>query len=85
MDIRNIIKNYIINEVLKGEQQDSKFLDDENLELSNIVDSLSLVRLLVFIEETFEISLDTELDLDNFASINNIVNMVQRRIDRKAV
>lgn len=77
MDIKEIIRKFIEEEVF----QDKIVNLDNDTELirSNLMDSLSIVKLLVSLEETFNISLDDELELVNFSSINNIAAVVERK------
>lgn len=77
MDYKEIIKDYLIKNIMGGDGIDIN--DDTELILNNLIDSLSVVRLLVFLEDTFDISLDDQLDLANFSSLNNIYAMIQRK------
>jgi acyl carrier protein len=54
--------------------------NDTPLIESGIVDSLSLLRLLIFLEEEFEIALDDfELVPENFNTVNNICAFIRSR------
>ncbi len=55
---------------------------DTDLVETGLLDSLSLVSLLVHLEEEFglEISLD-DLDISNFSSIRNIAHFVAHRLE----
>lgn len=48
---------------------------------TGLIDSLATVRLLVFIEDKYNLSLDDSLDLDNFKSVNSIVSLVKRKLN----
>lgn len=79
MSINENIRNYILTELLT-EQASVKWDDDTDIISSGILDSLSIVRLLVYVEDTFKINLDDSLDLDNFKSVNSISTIVNSKI-----
>jgi acyl carrier protein len=74
-----VINDYISRELV----QDRALLplaDDTSLLETGILDSLSLLRLVVFLEERFGIGVgDTDLLPDNFASVNAICAYVRAR------
>jgi acyl carrier protein len=77
--VETVIKDYISRELV----QDPKLLpltDDASLMESGILDSLSLLRLVVFLEERFGITVgDADLLPDNFASVNAICAYLRAR------
>lgn len=77
MEYREIIVEYLKKEVFEGKNIDLK--DDTELINGNLMDSLSIVKLLVFLEDTFSISLDDELELTNFSTINDMVKLIERK------
>ena len=53
---------------------------DTDLVGSGLIDSLALVELLSYLEETFGVSVPTDdLEIENFRSIANIAGLVVRR------
>jgi acyl carrier protein len=70
--VKTIINDYISSELVR----DSELLplaDDTSLLDSGILDSLSLLQLVVFLEERFGITVgDADLLPENFASVNTI-------------
>lgn len=69
MTIENILENYVVSELLSGKK--AKLEPDESLISSGILDSLTWLQLVSFIEERFEVKIsDEELIPDNFQSIN---------------
>lgn len=72
------IRNFIMNELL--EDNTIEWNDDTDIISSGVIDSLSIVRLLVFVEDTYNISLDDSLELEYFKSVNAIANMVSRKV-----
>lgn len=55
--------------------------DDENIFEKGIVNSLFAMQLINFIENDFDIVVDnTELDLENFKSVNSISEFVKSKL-----
>lgn len=74
------IKNFIEKNFIFGEK---KLEDNELLFDSGIIDSIGFIELLAFIEKTFNISLDmSEITIEKFNTINNIVETIKDKIDR---
>jgi acyl carrier protein len=79
MDNRTKIEKFIIDELLTGNRA-VKIDPDESLIQTGILDSLSLLRMVSFIEEEFGIVVeDDELNLDNLESFNKIINLIERK------
>jgi acyl carrier protein len=54
--------------------------DDENIFATGVVNSLFAMQLVMFIEKEFNISINNQdLDIDNFGTINSIVDFVGRK------
>jgi acyl carrier protein len=77
--VETVINDYISREFVR----DAALLplaDDASLLDSGILDSLSLLRLVVFLEERFGITMgDADLLPENFASVNTICAYVRAR------
>jgi acyl carrier protein len=77
--VETVINDYISRELI----QDPALLplaDEKSLLQSGILDSLSLLRLVVFLEERFGITVgDAELLPENFASVNAICSYIRAR------
>jgi acyl carrier protein len=77
--VETIINDYISRELV----QDPALLplaDETSLMESGILDSLSLLRLVVFLEERFGITVgDADLLPDNFASVSAICGYLRAR------
>jgi acyl carrier protein len=77
--VETVINDYISRELV----QDRALLplaNDASLMESGILDSLSLLRLVVFLEERFGITVgDADLLPDNFASVNAICAYLRAR------
>jgi acyl carrier protein len=83
--VETIINDYISQELVP----DAALLplaNDTSLLDSGILDSLSLLRLVVFLEEQFEITMgDADLLPENFASVNAICAYLRAREPGKEV
>ena len=77
MDQKSAIKNYIQTEILHGRNVSLK--EDEDLLSAGIIDSLSILKLVAFVEERFNISVpDEDVVFDNFSSINALAEYLQQ-------
>lgn len=79
-DIQSQIKQYIAKNILFS---DSGFAysDDASFLEEGIVDSLGIMDLVLFIEQSFGLSVDDEdLIPDNFDSVNKLARYIQRRL-----
>jgi acyl carrier protein len=74
------IKAFIVDHFLFGERG---LEDDEPLFESGIIDSLGLIKLLAFIEETFNVSLNmSEIDIEDFNTLDDILKTIKRKMDQ---
>jgi acyl carrier protein len=72
------IKNFIRTELIYDDEKD--FDENTNLIERGIVDSMSLVRLISFIEENYEIQVqDEDIVPENFSSLNKISSFIKDR------
>jgi acyl carrier protein len=72
------IKNFIRTELIYDDEKD--FDENTNLIERGIIDSMSLVRLISFIEENYEIQVqDEDIVPENFSSLNKISNFIAER------
>jgi len=75
------IKNFIRTELIYDDEKD--FDENTNLIERGIVDSMSLVRLISFIEENCEIQVqDEDIVPENFSSLNKISSFITERRKR---
>lgn len=80
MDIKFILKQYIITDILHELKPD--FLEDDAVLIEGgYIDSMNLIQLVKFMEERFSITVeDDELDIENFQTVNVLTNFVSRKI-----
>ena len=71
------IKQYIVDTFLYGQ---GTITDDQPLFDSGIIDSLGFIKLLAFLEETFQIDIDrSEVGMENFNTVNEILATIQSK------
>jgi acyl carrier protein len=79
MELRDRIRNYIIENFLFGETGPLSH-DGVSLLDSGIIDSTGVMELIAFLEGDLGLTvLDDELVPDNLDSVNNLVQYVQRK------
>jgi acyl carrier protein len=80
MDIREQVRDFILNNFLDGAEADA-LVDEASLERAHIVDSARALELIMFLEETFGFEVDNEeATPENFDTVNNIVIYVERKL-----
>jgi acyl carrier protein len=78
-DLKDRIKEFIMTEVAP-EQGLTEIGDDEPLIDSGIVDSLGVLRIMSFLDETFDIDLSSgEIRLENFKDVATICAVVEQQ------
>ena len=79
MDTINIVEQYIVDEIMVGNQK-TKIDPDASLITSGIVDSLALLRLITFLEERFGVTIeDEEVVPENFETLNVIKGLIESK------
>lgn len=78
-EIEREIRSFITEELLYGSDQ-AAIAGDQPLQETGVIDSMGMLRLVTFIEETFGIEvLDGEIVPEHFATIENIISYVRRK------
>lgn len=76
-DVAAGLRRFIVDEV--GGEDD--FTDDDQLLAEGLIDSLSLLELVRFIEDTYEREVsDLDVTLENFGSIDSMVRFVRETV-----
>ena len=71
------LKSYIFQELIFYDSPETFTNDDDLLDAG--LDSMGIMRLVIFIEEEFGVTLpDDELEPENLQSLNKIVNWIKR-------
>jgi acyl carrier protein len=79
MNVEETIKQFISEEILFGENS-GKLDPNESLLRNGTLDSMALLRLVAFIEERFNVTVDDgELIPDNFETVNLINDFVEMK------
>lgn len=70
-----------IREYVKNVLRDSNIKDNDSILESEIINSLFLIQLVLYLEKTFDVEIEKEdLKLENFDCINTIYEFVSRKI-----
>ena len=78
-DLKNTIREFILTTYLPGESAEN-LKDDTPLRTSGILDSMSTLGLVNFIEETFGVMFEAhETGIEYFDRIEDIAALVQRK------
>lgn len=81
-ELKDIVLNYVIKEYLEDDSEPITY--DTPLISGGIVDSFSMVSLKRFLENKYSISIpDEEATPEAFDSVNKIVELVKRFIEKK--
>ena len=78
MDITNVVRHFVVETFLFGE--DEKLKEDTSFIESGIIDSTGILELVAFLEETFGMRFqDDELIPENLDSISNVVRFLHNK------
>ena len=73
------IREFIVEQLLFGERD--KLIDDTPFYNTGIFDSLGMLRLIDFLEETFNIKIeDDELIPENFENLSRVAHFIERKL-----
>jgi acyl carrier protein len=82
--MREIVRSFILENFLPGEDP-KNLTDDTELKESGILDSMSTLKLVTFLEERFGVEFEADdLEAGNLASIENIERLVQSKLAAKS-
>ena len=74
--MKDTLKQFITQELLGDEGLTLN--DEDNLLLDGMIDSLSMLRLVAFIEKTLQIKIPYEdITIENFNTVNSLVDYLQ--------
>ena len=75
-DVKSIVKNYLLSEFLRGENPD-ELTNDTPLITGGILDSISTIKLVAFLEEEFGVTFQAhEMHADYLNTIDDIAATV---------
>lgn len=77
--IHDTVKTYILDQFLPGEDP-NELTDDTPLMTTGILDSLATLKLVTYLEEKFDISVEAhEADTENLNTLELITDLVARK------
>jgi acyl carrier protein len=75
-NVRETVRRYILDNFLPGEDA-SNLTDSTELKESGILDSMSTLKLVTFLEEQYKVEFEADdLDAGNLSSVANIAALV---------
>jgi acyl carrier protein len=78
-EIRNTVRHFIVSNYLPGEALEN-LKDDTPLRTSGILDSMSTLALVSFVEERFGVTLEAhETGIEHFDRVEDIAALVERK------
>ena len=81
-DVRETVRKFLLDVFLPGEDS-SHLADTTPLVSVRILDSISTLRLVTFLEETFEIEFEAhEMTVDHLDTVLDIVEIVKTKMNR---
>lgn len=82
-EVRDTVRKYLLDELLPGE--DPGHLEDTTpLVSERILDSIMILKLVTFLEETFEIEFEAhEMTVDHLDTILDMVEIVETKMNRE--
>jgi acyl carrier protein len=79
-EISNTVKDYILREFLPGENP-QELTDSTPLIAGGILDSIALIKLIAFLEETYNVQIEAhEIDMKYLSTISDIVSFVRSKL-----
>ena len=80
MSTKESIRNYVLSELVTDKQH-TNLSDTDQLIESGIIDSLGIMKLIGYLEENLSVQIDDmELIPENFASIEAITELVDKKL-----
>lgn len=79
MNPERAIETFIKDQLVRGNSKAPLHVDDSLIQ-SGIIDSMAILQLVAFIEDTFSVKVeDAEIDLRNFGTIRAMNELVRRK------
>jgi acyl carrier protein len=84
MDVETQIRTYL-SQFLLFSDDSVEYSDDDSFLESGIVDSMAVMELAMFVEETYNITVDDqEITPENFDSVNRLAKYVRTKLNGAA-
>ena len=79
-DIKTALRGFILEQLLPGEDP-ANLMDDTELKESGILDSMSTLKLVTFLEDLYKIEFEAnDLEPGNLANIASIERLVRSKL-----
>jgi acyl carrier protein len=83
MEIEAQVRKYVAQNLLFSDNG-FEYDDDDSFLQEGIVDSVGVLELVLFVEETFGVNVnDQEITPDNFDSVNKLANYIRSKVDSR--
>jgi acyl carrier protein len=80
MENLKLLENFMVSQIV-GDMGKGSLDPDEDLLEQGIIDSLGVMRLIVFMEDTFKVKIDDEEIIpENFQCLNNMATFIEHKI-----
>jgi len=81
MEIKAQIRKHVAHNLLFSDNG-FEYADDDSFLQEGIVDSVGVLDLVLFVEETFGVTVDDqEITPDNFDSVNKLASYIRSKVD----
>lgn len=81
MEIEAQVRKYVAQNLLFSDNG-FEYDDDDSFLQEGIVDSVGVLELVLFVEETFGVNVDDqEITPDNFDSVNKLASYIRSKVD----
>lgn len=84
MEIMKDLEKFLLSEIISNSGLDKNFIaPDENLISSGIIDSMGILKLVSYLEKSFNIKIaNEEIVPENFQTLNSLVQFVEIKIKK---
>jgi len=83
MDSKKMIREFINSTIIDNPNGKNKLKDTDPLLEAGILDSLGMMKLLSFLEETFSVSLEAkELMPENFETVETLSSLIENKTSK---
>ena len=80
MEEKDLIRDFIKSNLVVFDEE-ANFTDDDNIFKKGFVNSLFAMKLLEYVERTFQITIsDEDMELSNFSSVNRIASLIDKKL-----
>jgi acyl carrier protein len=84
MSILKDLERVLLTEIIAVDLEIKSLSPDEDLLEKGIIDSIGIMKLILFIEETLGIKVDDEdIVPENFQTLNNMVKFIEHKMQKK--